>query len=125
MANLEPHIRRMYADIVSYRGGFGDGVDHGPYNPFEMAAAIELTSFERAGVSVAVLHWIDSAAENSTWEDAVVGYGSRVRNLLAAKLIDHEPLVRAAAEAFLVSEDEFIAALGPVYERVVKKWAAA
>ena len=124
MDGLEPHIRRMYADIASYGGGFGDGVEGGPYNPFEVADLRELAPFERVGVSVAVLHWLNAAIDNATWESAVAAFGSRVRRLLAAGLLDHEPLVRAAAEAFMVSEAGFVSALGPVYERIVRRWAA-
>ena len=124
MSGLEPHIRRMYADIASYSGGFGDGVESGPYDPFEVVASQGLTPFERSGVSVAVLHWLDSAVDNSTWEAAASDFGPRVRRLLASGLLDHEPLVRSAAEAFLASESGFVSALGPVYERVVLRWTA-
>ena len=123
MGGLETHIRRMYADIASYSGGFGDGVESGPYDPFEVAGDRGLTPFERAGVSVAVLQWLDSAIDNSTWEAAELDFGPRVRHLLAVGLLDHEALVRSAAEAFLASESDFISALGPVYERVVQRWA--
>lgn len=122
--NLKQHIKRMYADIASDGGYFGDGVDNGPYDPFVVIADARLTPFERVGVSVAVLHRLDSAADNTTWEDVLATDGPRIRKLLATGSLDYEPLVRAAAEAFLASESEFITSLGPVYEQVVKKWAA-
>lgn len=121
--NLKQHIKRMYAGIASGGGYFGDGVDIG-YNPFVVVAEAGLKPFERVGVSVAILVWLDSAADNTTWEDVLVTDGPRVRSLLATGALDHEPLVRAAAEAFLTSESEFVTSLGPVYEQVVKKWAA-
>ena len=117
--NLKQHIRRMYADIVRYSGGFGDGVENGPYNPFDVIDSQRLTSYDRTGVLVAILHRLDSAADNTTWEDAALCFGPRVRQLIAAGLLDHEPLVRSAAEAFLVSESDFVDALGPVYKQIV------
>ena len=124
MSGLEAHIRRMYADIANYGGDFGDGVESGPYDPFVTVARRGLTPFERAGVSVAVLHWLNTTVDNSTWDVAVADFGPRVRRLLAAGLLDHEPLVRSAAESFLASESGFVSSLRPVYERVVRRWAA-
>jgi hypothetical protein len=126
MANfeLEADIRRMYADIADYGGDFGDGVDPGGYDPFALASDSGLTPFERAGVAVATLCRLMSAADNTTWGVAVAEYGPRVRRLLVTGAFGHEPLVRAAAESFLLSEGKFVAALRPVYDGVVQRWAA-
>jgi hypothetical protein len=117
--NLEPHIRRMYAEIVSYQGGFGDPIEQGPYDPYDAIRDRELTPFERTGVSIAILHLLDSAIENGTYESAVADQRRLLEPVLAEGLVDFEPLVRAAAEAFLESEASFLEALKQAFERLV------
>jgi hypothetical protein len=117
--SLERDIRRMYAEIAESGGAFGDSIDSGQYNPFEVIRDTALTSFERTGVSIALLHWLDTAIENGTHETAVTGHRRALRAVLADGLLDAQPLVRAAAEAFFESEASFLAALKAVFEQVV------
>ncbi|MDY3554399.1 hypothetical protein R5W24_003521 [Gemmata sp. JC717] len=124
MAGLVTQIRRMYADIADHGGDFGDGVEHGEFDPFAVATAPGLAPFERAGAAVAVLCWLMCAIDNGGHVWVAAEYGPRVRELLRAGALDHEPLVRTAAEAFFASEAAFVAALRPVYEGVVRRWAA-
>lgn len=120
MKSLNEQIRNMYAEIVSYGGSFGDPIDHGSYDPYEVIRHPQLTSFERTGVSVAILHYLDCAMENSSYGSAVTDQGPLVRAVLSDGLLDFEPLVYSAAEAFFESESSFLLALEQVFEHVVR-----
>ena len=116
---LADDVRAMYSEIIDYRGSFGDPIDHRLWNPYDVIRDPGLDPYVRTGVSVAVLHYLDAAIENSTYEDAVSAEGERARALLSEGMLDHTPAIRAAAEAFFQSEQTFLAALRLVYEQVV------
>jgi hypothetical protein len=100
-------------------GHFGDGSEHGPYNPYDVIRDSALSPFERTGVSIAILVYLATAVDNGTYESAVADEGRRLRRVLADKLLDSEPIVRSAAEAFLDSESRFLLALRQVFDELV------
>ena len=110
----------MYREIVDYGGDFGDLIETGSFNPFELIRRDSLGEFEREGVCIALLCYLQSAIDNSTYEDAVSGPQSRlVRLMLRDALFDDVPLVKQALIAFLSSEEAFISALRSVYRGIV------
>ena len=68
---LESEIRSMYQEIVDWNGDFGDGIETGSFNPFELLRQRPLTEFEREGVCIAMLCYLMTAIENSTYQSAV------------------------------------------------------
>ncbi len=116
---LKQDILDMYQEIVAAKGDFGDGIEHGDYDPYDVIADPKLTAFERTGVSVALLTCLMNAIDNGTYDEAVIDQGPRIRKVLSQGHLDHQPLVRSAAEAFLKSEPLFISALKKVFEQVV------
>jgi hypothetical protein len=120
MSTLEEQIRKMYAEIADYHGAFGDPIDHGTYNPYELIDNSTLTAFEREGVAVGILHCLDSAIDNSTYESAVASEGPKLNLLVKQGQLDSAPLIKNAAEAFFKSESDFLAALKVVFEQIVE-----
>jgi hypothetical protein len=120
MLDLKSQILRMYADIADYEGDFGDGVDHGDYDPYSLIHDLAHTEFERTGVSVAILVYLETAIDNSTWEAALVSQGPLVKPIIQAGLLDHQPLIRSAAMSFLKSEAAFHGSLNLVFDAVVR-----
>ncbi len=126
MHDLKSQILRMYADIASYeRGGFGDGVDHGDYNPYRLIRDPAATEFERTGVSVAILHYLNTAIDNTTWEAALMDQGPLVEPVILAGLLDHQPLIRSAAMTFFESETAFYGSLNLVFDAVIRSQVTA
>ena len=117
---LESEIRSMYQEIVDWEGCFGDPIETGSYNPFELLRQGSLTDFEREGVCVATLCYLMTAIDNSTYESAVSDPQARqVRLILRDALCEAVPLVKRALSAFLESEEAFKIALHAVYREIV------
>ena len=121
MRELEGQIRAMYADIEEYGGDFGDSVGSGTYDPYVEIRSPRLTPFEKTGVSVALLVYLTTAIDNSTYDDALANQGRLIRSVIAEGLLDDEPAVLTAANSFLESEDAFYAQLRNVYDKVVRE----
>lgn len=98
----------------------GEGIDHGSYDPYDAIRDPALSRFERTGVSIAILHYPDCAIDNSTYQRAVEDQGPLLRAVLSDGLLDFQPLVRSAAEAFLETESSFLHALRQVFEELVR-----
>lgn len=126
MLDLRFEILRMYADIADYEGGnFGDGIGHGEYNPYQLIRDPALTEFERTGVSVAILVYLNTAIDNATWEAVLVDQGPLVRPVILAGLLDHQPIIRSAAISFFESEAAFYGSLKLVFDAVVRPQVTA
>ena len=98
----------MYQEIVDWNGDFGDVIETGSFNPFELLRQRPLTEFEREGACIAMLCYLMTAIENSTYESAVSDPQARqVRLVLRDALCEDVPLVKRALSAFLESEEAF------------------
>ena len=117
---IEIEIRSMYQEIVDWNGDFGDPIETGSFNPFELLRQGSLTEFEHEGVCVAMLCYLMTAIDNSTYEAAVSSPETRqVRLVLRDALCLDVPLVKRALAAFLESEEAFVSALDVVYRECV------
>ncbi len=117
---LEREIRSMYQEIVDWNGYFGDPIETGSFNPFELLRQGVLTEFQREGVCVALLCYLMTAIDNSTYEDAVSGpTACQVGLVLREALCEDVPAVKRALSAFLESEEAFVSALHTVYRECV------
>lgn len=81
----------------------------------------KLTPFEKTGVSVALLVWLVTAVDSSTFQDAQKSQWHSIQSVLAVGLLNDQPLVHEAVVAFLESEKSFIRSLASVYKNVVLK----
>ncbi len=125
MHDLGSQILGMYAEIAGYGGVFGDAIEHGAYNPYQLIRDRTLTEFERTGVGVAVLVYLATGIDNATWDAALQDQGPPLRRLIREGLLDDQPLVRAAATAFFESEADFLDSLRRVFDGVVRPRLAA
>jgi len=117
---LEGVILKMYAEIDEYAGAFGDPINTGPVNPFEELERNDLSAFERMGMSVAVLCYLDSSIDNSTHQDALASVVAKQVNAWQKRgLLSPRQEIQKALTAFYLSEAEFLARLGMVYKSVV------
>ena len=112
---------QMYSDIESYEGGFGDGVETGPYNPFDLLEADAVPEPELLGVSVSMLCYLGTAIDNSTYEDAVAStVANRAKKICELGWCSPSPEIEGAVNAFFKSESRFMDALKVVYTHIVK-----
>jgi len=106
------------ADKLERAGGFGDGVDFGPFRPFDVLADPGISDEVREVASLVLLCELAEAVDNSTWKDAVKSsHGRRLRRLLDGDVVVTTQEV--AMRAFFSGEAEFFAALQSVYSLVV------
>ncbi len=118
--SLKSEIWSMYQEIVDWKGDFGDPIGTGSFNPFELLRQETLTDDKRQGVCVAMLCYLQTAIDNSTYNEAVSGPMARqVRLVLHKSLCEDAPILNRAHNAFLESEDAFVSALDVVYHDFV------
>ncbi len=119
--NLRWHICWMYREIVGYRGDFGDSIETGSFNPFQMIPCMPEDRFEREGLGVAMLNYLKNSIDNQIYEVAVAGKWERLRTqeVLASNLFGDIPVIHHGFESFFVSEAAFVGALNEIYRTIV------
>ncbi|MBW4708676.1 hypothetical protein KX928_12865 [Roseobacter sp. YSTF-M11] len=119
---LANEIGKMYSEIESYNGDFGDPiVDTFSFDPWTYLERNDLSEFERRGVMVALLVILMTAIDNSTYEDALMSdWGIRALALMGSETVKVYPLFTDALKAFDQSEDEFLSALRTIYSEWVQ-----
>ena len=117
---LRLHIDRMYREIISYEGSFGDPIETGPYNPFDVAREMPSTDPEREGVGVAMLCYLMAAIDNGTYAAALASGVARQAQVVRSEgLFEDLPAIDRALGAFFESEGAFLSSLKQVYATVV------
>jgi hypothetical protein len=71
-------------------------------------------------MSIAILVYLTTAIDNTTWEAAMVDQGPLVHPVILAGLLGHQPLIRSAAMSFFESEAAFHGLLNLVFDAVVR-----
>jgi len=119
---LANEIAKMYSEIESYNGDFGDPiVDVVSFDQWTYLERNDLSEFERRGVMVALLVKLMTAIDNSTYEDALTSdWGRRALALMGSETVKVYPLFADALKAFDKSEDEFLSASRTIYSEWVQ-----
>lgn len=118
---LDLQINKMYQEIVSYSGNFGDPIiDTINYDPFKVIDDPNLSDFQKEGVFIAILSWAMTVIDSSGHTDALKG---DVAGKVKAVLHNHErsmpQTIQKAFKAFFVSEEVLVEAFGDIYKQVV------
>ncbi|MFK8031992.1 MAG: hypothetical protein AB8G18_17310 [Gammaproteobacteria bacterium] len=118
--NLQGAILEMFREIRSYSGGFGDLVTAGLINPFAELMRNDLTDFERLGMSISVLVYLQTHIDNSSYSTALIDdQAINVISLFETGHFTNQTDVVKALGGFFESEEAFTKALQNVYDRVV------
>jgi|GEM_PF-5063610 len=116
MIGLDKVILNMYREILFHEGSFGDSIDFEAGNPFELILSPLLSNFQKTGISIAILVWLATSIDNSTYENAVKNEHRRL-NEIEERIYPN--LVAEAVEAFFQSEEGYNRALKKVYSEII------